>query len=69
MADWVSEPQTLKGRPAGSSALPHFLKEHDDKLLCRPHATSELDFFSLRSGSSKGWCHKIVSPTCSASHP
>lgn len=53
MADWVFELQTLKGSPTGSSALPHFLKEHDDKLLYRPHATSELVFFSLRSGSSK----------------
>lgn len=68
MADCVSETQTLKGSPTGSSAPPHFLKEHDDKLLYRPHATSELDF-SLGSGSSKAGCHKIVSPTCSASHP
>lgn len=68
MADWVSELQTLKGSPTGSSAPPHFLKEHDDKLLYRPHATSELDF-SLRSGNSKAWCHKILCPACPASHP
>lgn len=43
-ADWVSELQTLKGSPTGDSAPAHFLKEHDVKLLYRPHAISEPDF-------------------------
>lgn len=45
-AGWVSGLQTLKRSPTGSTAPPPFLKEHADKLLYEPQATSETDFFT-----------------------
>ena len=56
-------------RWASQAAQLRQISQRDLLLSCfTDHVPHQNWIFSLRSGSSKAWCHKIVCPTCSVSH-